>query len=527
MTNSIKEVKQSDVILVTGSNTTENHPVIGAQMKQAIKAGAKLIVAEPREIELAKYADVFLQIAPGTNIALFNGMMNVIINENLQDIEFIKERTEDFEELQKVIMEYTPERSAKICGVDPEDIKKAARLYANADRAGIYYAMGVTQHSSGTEQVMTMSNLAMLCGNIGKEGTGVNPLRGQNNVQGACDMGSLPNVMTGYQKVDDPNVIEKFEKAWGVKLPTEKGLTLPEMMNNAYDGNVKLMYIMGENPMVSDPDTNHIRKALETLDFLIVQDIFFTETAALADLILPASSFAEKEGTFTNTERRVQRVRKAINNVGNSKPDWVILMDIMNRLGYSKTYTDASEIMDEIATLTPQYGGIDFKRIDKIGIQWPCPTKDHPGTKLLHADKFSRGRGLFKGIEYTEAAEMADKEYPLVLTTGRILYQFHSMTMTDKTEGIQKLAPESYIEMNPKLAEELNIENGEMVKVISRRGNITTKARVTDIVTDNVVFMPFHWAEGAANVLTNGAALDKYSKTPELKVCAVSIEKIS
>jgi len=527
MTNSIAEVKQADVIFVTGSNTTENHPVIGAQIKQAIKNGTKLIVADPREIELAKYADVFLQIAPGTNVALLNGMMNVIINENLQDAEFIKERTENFEELKKVIMEYTPEKCAEICKVDADDIRKAARLYAKEDKGSILYAMGITQHSSGTEHVMSISNLAMLCGNLGKEGAGVNPLRGQNNVQGACDMGALAGVFPGYQNVNNPSTIDKFENAWGVELSSTPGLTASEMMNEAYNSNVKLMYIMGENPMVSDPDTNHVRKALQNLDFLIVQDIFLTETAELADLVLPASSFAEKDGTFTNTERRVQRVREAVKPVGNSKPDWVIVMEIMNKLGYENTYNNPSEIMDEIATVTPQYGGIDFERIDEIGIQWPCPSKDHPGTKLLHVDKFSRGMGLFKGIEYTTSAELADEDYPLVLTTGRILYQYHTRTMTDKTEGINKIAPESYIEISPELAGNLNITNGEKVKVSSRRGEIVTKAKITEIVSDNVVFMPFHWAEGAANVLTNGSALDKSSKTPELKVCAVKVEKIS
>lgn len=527
MTNSIAEVKCADTIFVTGSNTTENHPVIGAQVKQAIKNGTKLIVADPREIELAKYADVFLQITPGTNIALFNGMMNVIVNENLQNGEFIKERTEDFEDFKKVVMEYTPERCGEICGVDPEDIKKAARIYAEADKASILYAMGITQHSTGTEHVMSVSNLAILCGNVGKEGTGVNPLRGQNNVQGACDMGALATVFPGYQKVNNPDVIEKFEKAWQAKLSSSPGLTASEMIQEAYAGNVKLMYIMGENPMVSDPDTNHTRKALQNLDFLLVQDIFLTETAELADLVLPASSFAEKEGTFTNTERRIQRVRKAVQPRGNSKPDWVIIMEIMNKLGYDKTYNNPCEIMEEIASVTPQYAGIDYERIEEKGIQWPCPTKDHLGTKFLHEGKFARGKGLFKAIDYTPAAELADEDYPLVLTTGRILYQYHTRTMTDKTEGINKIAPESYIEISPALAEKLSIVDGEKIKVASRRGEIETKAKVTDIVTDNVVFMPFHWAEGAANVLTNGAALDKKSKTPELKVCAVKVEKIS
>ena len=527
MTNSIQEIENCEVIFVTGSNTTENHPVIGTKVKQAINKGAKLIVAEPREIELAKYADVFLQIRPGTNIAMFNGMMNVILTEGLEDKEFIEARTENFEEFKKTVMKFSPEEAAKICGVDVEDLKKAARIYATGGRGSILYAMGITQHSTGTENVMSISNLAMLCGNIGKEGTGVNPLRGQNNVQGACDMGTLPNVFPGYQQVANPAMIEKFEAAWGVKLNGKPGLTVPEIMNEAHHGNLKILYIMGENPMVSDPDTAHITAALEHLDFLIVQDIFLTETAEKADLVLPAASFAEKDGTFSNTERRVQRVRAAVKPRGNSKPDWLILMEIMNRLGYDTIYDDVSEIMDEIASVTPQYAGIDYERIDEVGIQWSCPTKDHPGTKILHTQSFSRGKGLFMPIEHKAPAENPDDKYPLVLTTGRILYHYHTATMTNKTEGINKIAPGSYIEINPELAHELGIRNGEIVKVSSKRGEIETVAKVTGIVSDNIVFMPFHWAQGAANVLTNGSALDKLSKTPELKVCAVKVEKIS
>lgn len=527
MTNSIEEVKDADVLFITGSNTTENHPVIGAKVKQALRGGTKLIVADPREIELSRYADVYLQIKPGTNVALINGLMNVILNEGLEDQAFIEERTENFEELKKVVMEYTPERVAEICRVDPEDIRRAARLYGSAERASILYAMGITQHSTGTQHVMSVANLAMLCGNLGKEGVGVNPLRGQNNVQGACDMGALPGDLPGYQKVNNPEVIEKFEKAWGVKLSTKPGLTIPEMLQAAEDGRVKLLYIMGENPMVSDPDTKHVQKALEKADFLVVQDIFLTETAQLADLVLPASTFAEKDGTFTNTERRIQRVRRAIQPIGQSKPDWIILMELMNRLGYHRTYRHPSEIMEEIASVTPSYAGITYDRIDQEGIQWPCPTVDHPGTKYLHKDKFARGLGLFQGIEYTPPKEEVDKEYPLILTTGRILYQYHTRTMTDKSEGLTKIAPESFIEIHPDVAYSLGIKDGEMVKVSSRRGEIITKAYITDRISDYTVFIPFHYAEGAANILTNADSLDAKAKIPELKVCAVKVEKVS
>ncbi len=523
----MEEVLTSDVLFVTGSNTTENHPVIGSKMKQAVKNGAKLIVADPREIELAYYADVFLQIKPGTSLALSNGLMHVILEEGLQDDAFIEERTENFEALKTLVKDYTPERVAEICEVDAKDIIKAAKIYGEGDRSAIYYCMGITQHSTGTESVMSIANLAMLTGNIGKEGTGVNPLRGQNNVQGACDMGGLPNVYPGYQPVANPDIKRKFDQAWGVDLSDENGLTLPEMMDNALRKSLKMIYIMGENPMVSDPDTTHIKKALESLDFLVVQDIFMTETAELADVVLPATAYAEKDGTFVNTERRVQRIRKAIDAPGEAKNDWEIFMNLMNRLGYEQTYESASEIMDEIATVTPQYAGIDYSRLDGNGLQWPCPTKTHEGTKVLHGERFARGLGLFKPSEYRPSAEVTDEEYPMIMTTGRVLYQYHTRTMTGKTEGLNNLAPESYIEISPEAARVKNIESGDLIKVSSRRGSITVKAKVTDKITGNTVFIPFHWAEGAANILTNGSVLDEYSKIPELKVSAVNIVKAS
>jgi len=524
MTNSINELIGADTIFIIGSNTTENHPVIGAKIRQAKRRGARIIVADPREIELAKDADIFLRIKPGTNTALVNGMMNVILEEGLQDNEFIAERTENFEELAQTVKGYTPEKVASICGVSAEDIREAARMYAKSDKASIIYCMGITQHTTGVNNVVATSNLAMLCGNFGRESVGVNPLRGQNNVQGACDMGALPATFTGYQPVNKPEVVEKFEKAWGVKLSSKPGLTISEMMNAASKGEIKFLYIMGENPMVSDPDTNHVKHSLEHTEFLVVQDIFLTETAELADVVLPAAAFAEKDGTFSNTERRVQRVRKAVEPVGNAKPDWVILMELMNVLGYNKTYNHPSEIMDEIASLTPSYAGIDYSRIEEVGIQWPCPSKDHPGTKYLHKGNFARGKGLFKGIEHKDSAEQADEQYPFVLTTGRVLYHYHTGTMTRKVKGLNDKVPESYIEISPDTASSLGISDGEMLKVYSRRGSIKVKAKVSGRVKGNVVFMPFHFAEAAANVLTNGA-LDPGCKTPELKVCSVAISK--
>ena len=525
MTNSNLEVLNSQVIFVTGSNTTETHPVIGSHIKQALKRGAKLIVAEPRKIDLAVHSDIFLQIKPGTNVALFNGLMNVIIEEGLQDKEYIAENTENYDELVTVIKDYTPEKVAEICRVDAEDIRKAARLYASVDKASIFYSMGVTQHSTGTQGVMSVSNLALLCGNIGKESAGVNPLRGQNNVQGACDMGALPGDLPGYQKVANPQVIDKFEKAWGVKLSDKVGLTVTEVMSKGAKGDLKFLYIMGENPMMSDPDINHVKEALEKIDFVVVQDIFLTETAELADVILPAASFAEKDGTFTNTERRIQRVRKAIEPVGKSKADWEILMMIMNELGYNKVYSHPTEIMDEIASLTPSYGGISFERIEEEGLQWPCPDKNHPGTKFLHAGgKFTRGKGLFKPADYIKSAESPDKDYPYLLTTGRMLYHYHTATMTKRVEGINRLFPHSYMEMHPTTANRLGLLNGEKAKVSSRRGEITTTITITDKVDEDVVFMPFHFADGAVNYLTN-SVVDPIAKIPEYKVSAVSIVK--
>jgi len=525
MTNSIEEILDNDAIFVIGSNTTENHPVIGTFIKRAVRNGAKLIVADPRRIELADYADVFLQIKPGTNIALVNGMINVIIENDLYDKEFVEKNTENFEELKEVVKDYTPEVVAQICGVDKDDIIKAAHIYAEADRAGIYYAMGITQHTTGTHSVMSLSNLSLICGNIGKEGAGINPLRGQNNVQGACDMGGLPTDLPGYQKVFKDEAREKFEKAWKVKLPNKVGLTVAEIMNEAEKGKVKFLYIMGENPMVSDPDINHVRKALENLDFLVVQDIFLTETAEYADVVLPAASFAEKDGTFTNTERRVQRIRKAIEPVGDAKADWQILADIMVRLGHEKKYFHPSEIMDEIRSVTPSYGGITYDRIEEEGIQWPCPNENHPGTKYLHKGSIARGKGLLVAVEHRDSAEVPDEEYPFILTTGRLLYQYHTRTMTGRVEGLNKLAPKSFVEINEVTANKLNINNGEKVRLISRRGSIITTAKVTEIVDENVVFMPFHYSDGAANYLTN-SKLDEIAKIPELKVAAVRIEKV-
>jgi formate dehydrogenase alpha subunit len=525
MTNSIAELEDTDCVFIIGSNTTENHPVIGTYIKRAKQKGAKIIVADPRVIELAEKADIYMQLTPGTNVALLNGMMNVIIEEKLQDEEFIRERCENYEQLLEVANSYSPERVEEITGVKADTIREAARLYAVSPRSSIVYAMGITQHSTGTENVFSIANLAMLCGKLGKEGCGVNPLRGQNNVQGACDMGALPDVFPAYQKVHIKDNVEKFERAWGVKLSDKPGITVPEMMNDAHDGNVKAIYIMGENPMVSDPDTNHVRAALEHLDFLVVQDIFMTETAKLANVVLPGTSFMEKDGTFTNTERRVQRVRKAIEPIGGSRPDWVIMCDLMKAFGCKVKYKNPEEIMEEIRILVPSYGGITYERLEDQGIQWPCPDINHPGTKLLHKGKFSRGLGKFTVNEYEASKQQPSDEYPYILTTGRIQHHYHTGTMTRRSWALNREYPEAYMEINPQDAEKLGLREGSKAKVSSKIGDILIKVKITDKISSGVVFIPFHFSEAAVNKLI-GEQHDPVVQIPEYKLCAVKLEGV-
>ncbi|MDD4876410.1 MAG: formate dehydrogenase subunit alpha [Dehalococcoidales bacterium] len=528
MTNSIVELEDADCIFIIGSNTLEQHPLVGRYIQRAKEKGAKIIVADPRIITLVQIADYHLRHRPGTDVALFNGMMNVIISEGLEDKQFIKERTEGIEDLTETVKKYTPEYVAKITGVPAELIVEAARTYAKAERAAIVYSMGITQHTTGVDNVKSSGNLAMLTGNVGKASTGVNPLRGQNNVQGACDMGALPNVYSGYQNVTDEKARAKFEEAWKTKLPDKVGLTIIEMMDNAVKGNLKAMYIMGENPMVSDPDINHVKEALENLEFLVVQDIFLTETAQLADIVLPATTYAEKDGTFTSTERLVQLIRTAIEPIGESRPDWKIISDLAKLMGsIDFKYNSPSEIMDEIAALTPSYHGISNARLEEGGLAWPCPTSEHPGTPFLHKEKFTRpnGKGQLFGIEFKEAAELPDKEYPFLLTTGRVTFHFHTGTMTRRTALLDREVPTGFVEINPADAEKLGIRDEELVSVQSRRGKIEIKAMVTDRIPENIVFIPFHFAECAANLLTN-SAYDPVAKIPEFKVCAVKVEKI-
>jgi formate dehydrogenase alpha subunit len=494
------------------------------KIKKAVKKGAKLIVADVRRIELAELADVFLKFRSGTDVVWINGIMNVILQEELYDKDFTKERCQGFEEFREVILEYTPQKVEEISGIPASDLIKAARLYANAEKASIIYSMGITQHTTGTDNVFCLANLAMLTGNVGRESTGVNPLRGQNNVQGACDMGALPDFLPGYQKVEDAKARHKFEEAWRVKLPESPGLTIIEMIREA-GKKIKAMYIMGENLLLSSPDLNYTKEAIKSLDFLVVQDIFMTETAKLAAVVLPAASFAEKSGTFTNTERRVQLIRKAIEPIGESKPDDWIIAELATKMGYEMKYTNSAEIMEEIAKLTPSYGGISHKRLEKEGgLQWPCPDPNHPGTKFLHKDRFIGGKGKFHPIRYKKPEEIPDEEYPFFLTTGRMLYHYHTGSMSRRSKGLDALHKEGYVEINPKDATSLGINDGDLVSVSSRRGNITIKARITDRVSEKMVFIPFHFAESAANFLTI-SALDPLAKIPEFKVCAVKIQK--
>lgn len=526
MTNSIAEIGDADCIFIIGSNTSENHPVIALEVKKAARQkGAKIIVADPRRIDLVDYAALHLQQAPGTDVALINGMIHVIIAEGWLNKTFIDERTEGFDALAESVAEYTPEAVEKITGVPAKDIIEAARLYAHARGGTILYAMGITQHTTGTNNVLALANLAMVTGQIGKPSSGVNPLRGQNNVQGACDMGGLPNVYTAYQRVDDKTVQEKFEKAWKVPLAAKPGMTLTEMMSAIGEGKIKALFVLGENPLLTDPNGNKIKKELKHLEFLCVQDIFMTETAELAHVVLPGVSFAEKDGTYTNTERRVQRVRKAIDPIGNARPDWQIICDLSTRLGYQMEYGSCADIMTEIASVTPSYGGITYDRIDRVGLQWPCPSKDHPGTQHLHKGAFTRGKGKFHITPYVAPPELPDEKYPFVLTTGRVLYHYHAM-LSRKSKGLMEIYPEGTLEMNPADAERLGIQQGDgLVKVSSRRGAVTVKARPTDNLPPGVVFMTFHFKEAAVNLLTIDA-LDPVSKIPGYKVCAVKIEKV-
>jgi formate dehydrogenase alpha subunit len=526
MTNTVADIEEADVILITGSNTTENHPVISSGVKRAVTLnGTQLIVVDPRRIQITRYADKWLRQNLGTDVAWINGLMHVIIKESLHDKQFIESRTEGFDDLQKMLEKFTPDVVEQITGIPAQEIIDAARLYAGAERGCILYCMGITQHTTGTDNVKSLANLAMLCGNMGIAGGGVNPLRGQNNVQGACDMGGLPDVYSGYQKVIDEQARQRMAEAWGVDaLPDQPGMKVTQMMPAAHDGTFKALYIIGENPLVSDPDVNHAEKCIDNLDFMVVQDIFLTETAQLADVVLPSACYAEKDGTFSNTERRVQRVRKAVDPPGEAWDDWKILCEIATRMGYPMAYDNSQQIMEEISKVTPSYAGISYERIEHEGLHWPCPTAEHPGTPILHGEQFTRGKGLFHAIDYIEPAEMIDAEYPLYLTTGRLLYQYHTGTMSMRTGGLNQIAPEAFVEISPQDARKFEVEEGTLVNIDSRRGTIQARIKISRKAVTGTVFIPFHFATAAANRLTN-AALDPISGIPEYKVCAVRVSK--
>ena len=530
MTNPIVDIAQNaELIMLVGSNPEEAHPVIGMQIRKAVEHGTKLIVVDPRDIGLTKHADIHIKLKPGTNVAFSNGVAHILIKEGLVDKEFIESRSEGFDDFAAMVESYTPERVAEICEIRAEDLIAAAKMYGSVGAAAIVYCLGVTEHTGGTEGVMSLSNIAMITGNFGKPGTGVNPIRGQNNVQGACDMGATPAEFPGYQKLANPEVMERFEQHWGVEIPKWRGTYATECFPKMISGDIKGLFIFGEDPVRTDPDTNHVIKALENLDFLVVDDLFLTETAKYADVVLPGRSYAEKEGTFSNTERRVQRIRTAVTIPGETRLDTDIFIEIMNRMGYPQPRLTAAQIMDEIAELTPSFAGISHERLDSEevagnGLQWPCTSKDHPGTSIMHVGSFSRGVGIYSLAEYIPSSELPDAEFPLVLTTGRILYHYNACAMTDKTPGINEIEGSSFIEVNTEDAQRLGISDGDRVRVSSRRASIESTARVSDKTNPGQTWMPFHFQDGNANWLTK-AALDRICATPEYKVCAVRLER--
>ncbi|MFC1708632.1 formate dehydrogenase subunit alpha [Candidatus Omnitrophota bacterium] len=528
MTNSIDEIRHAACMFAIGTNTTAAHPVIALKMKEAVRNGAKLIVANPKEIDLCRHADIFLQHRPGSDVALMMGIMRVIVDEGLHDQEFIDKKTENFQAFKDSLAKFDLDFVEKVSDVPKKKIIESARCYAMNKPAAIFYAMGITQHTHGTDNVLATSNLALLTGNVGKPSTGVNPLRGQNNVQGACDLGALPNVYPGYQKVIDLDIKKKFETAWGVSLSGSVGLTHLEITDAIHNNKIRMLYLMGENPVLSEANANHVIEALKRLDFLVVQDLFLSETARHADVVLPVASFAEKDGTYTNTERRIQRIRKAIKPVGNSKPDWWIICEIAKRLkakGFN--FTHPSEIMEEIASLAPIYKGVSYDRIEDVGLQWPCASLKHPGTQFLHAQKFATksGKGKFIPLEYKAPAELPDRKYPFILTTDRSLYLFHTNTLTRRVKGLDALNSRELLNINSEDAAKLGLSDNEVVQVFSRRGKIKVRIKTTDACPQGVLSLTFHFAESPTNVMTN-AAFDPVAKIPETKVCAVQIEKL-
>ena len=524
MTNSIGEIQNVQTLFLIGANPTEAHPIVGMEMKKALRKGARLVVCDPRVTWMASRADIHIKHRPGTDNFLVNAMMNHLIAKGLHNQKFVDERCENFEAFRDNVTQFSVDEAAKVCGVDADLIRRAAEMFAAGTPSSIFYTLGITEHTCGTENVQNLANLSMLCGQIGKESSGVNPLRGQNNVQGGCDMGAIHSVLPGYQRVNDPAMRAKFAKAWGVEMPTNVGGRVTDFIEKAGEGVLKAFYCFGEDPVLSEPNMSSVIASLEKLDFIVCQEIFMSGTAELAHVILPATCFAEKDGTFTNTERRVQRVRKGVEPPGQARPDWQILCDISTAMGYPMSYSHPGDVFAEMASLVPSMAGISYERIDAVGLQWPCPTKDHLGTQFLHKDRFTRGKGLFHVIKHRPPAEVPDDEYPMILSTGRTLYNYNVGNMTRKTAAIEQKQPENFVEIHLEDAERLGIRSEDSVRVTTRRGSIVVRAHVARKVRPGAIWMPFHYVEAPTNLLTNDA-FDNITRTAEYKACAARIEK--
>jgi len=532
MTNSIGEIRDADFLFVIGSNTSEAHPIIAMEMKRAIRKGATLVVADPRAIWMTSIAEKYLQLNPGTDVWLLNAMAHVIVAEDLIDREFIENQTENFEQVKETVASYTPEKAEEITGISADDIRWTARQYATTEKAGIYYTLGITEHAHGTDNVYALANLVLMTGHLGKPSMGMNPLRGQNNVQGANDAGATPMFYPGYQRVDDPGVRAKYEKSWGVPLSPVPGLNLNEMMKTVGE-QMRGFFVMGEDIVLSEPNVLELEKGLNNVDFIVIQDAFMNETARFADVILPAAVFAEKEGTFTNSERRVQRVRKAVEPPGEALPDWEILVMLANKMGANWSYKDPAEVYAEMVKDVPQFAGISHEKLEKIdageesiaGLQWPCPDADHPGTKFLHEDGILRGKGLFMPVHYIPPAELPDEDYGLFLSTGRTLYHYNAATQTRRESGLDAKQSEAFVELHPSDARKRGVHHGDMVEVATRRGRVQLRAILSRQVRPGCIWMPLHFAEARANVLTNDVG-DAVTGTAEYKVCAAEVRLV-
>ncbi|MBN2382364.1 molybdopterin-dependent oxidoreductase [bacterium] len=527
MTNSIKELEDAKLIFVIGSNTTEAHPVISYFIKRAVKKGAVLIVNDPRRIDLTNWATMHIQHKVGTDIAYINGLINEIFKNGWAREDFLNNCTENPDAIRESVKDYPVEKASEICGVPVETMKQVAQIIGQAESMSVCYTLGITEHICGTDNVKTLANLQMVLGNLGKPSAGVNPLRGQNNVQGACDMGALPNVFHNYQPVDNAAASEKMAKAWGLpSLPQKPGYKMPTMLHKALDGGTKILYCVGDNTVQTEPHMAHTIKELQALEFFVVCDIFPNITTPYAHVIFPDTCWGEEDGTFTNSERRVQRVRRALTPPGEARSHWWVMQELAKRLGKDLGFTSANAVWEDMRQTATSYAGITWERIEQIGLQWPCPTLEHPGTKFLHRDgKFTRGKGLFSVTKWIPQAEPPDAEYPLVLSTGRRLWHYHSGTQTRNSNGFDNIFGEELLEISPKDAAKIGVKNGDWVKATSRRGSITLKAWVTDRSAPGVIWCAFHFAEACGNVLT----IDKFdpvTETAEYKACAIKVEKV-